>query len=73
MTAQNLPEATGNCYEQAATFAIDNPDVGAVVVHGVPLLRCEPRVRYGHAWVELPDGTCLGPVPPDKLLQAPLV
>ena len=48
-------EATGNCYEDAASLLVDpfnNDYADWTLVHGRPVLQRPPFIRYGHAWLE---------------------
>ena len=57
--AKRRPGRNGDCYEAAAKLLLKlPPEVGAVLVHGQPVLRRPPFARYGHAWVEV-GGACL--------------
>ena len=47
---------TGDCYIVAAHLVVEDFTGELVLVHGWPTLQCPPFERYGHAWVETPDG-----------------
>ncbi len=56
----DLP-ATGDCYQTAAGYMLDKAPKGAVMIHGRPTLRRPPWCEFGHAWIELADGTVYDP------------
>ena len=63
---QNDLTPTGNCYQAAGQFMMDNyytsrsDDSDHVkLVHGHPTLTREPYTKYGHAWIEIDDRLCL--------------
>ena len=51
-----MPEATGDCYEAAFNYLMENRGGGAVLVHAEVTGQGRIEgVRYGHAWVEVGD------------------
>jgi len=55
-------DALGNCYEDAGNALSFGLRSAWSLIHGRPQLRRPPWTRYGHAWLEAPDGeTCWDP------------
>lgn len=47
----------GNCYKAAATLLIDNRDLSFLLCHGDAIGTGPIKgIKFGHAWVETPDG-----------------
>lgn len=45
----------GSCYEAAALYALEHPELNMIVVHGIPIGQGEiAGERFGHAWCEYP-------------------
>lgn len=55
---------TGNCYEEAAMHISGFGQFsGWTLVHGRPTLQRPPFIKFGHAWLESPDGEiCWDPI-----------
>lgn len=49
----------GDCYEAALRFILGlggtAPPPESVLVHGRPTLQRPPFIKYGHAWIEVPQ------------------
>lgn len=60
----------GDCYEAAAKYVLDHPDM--TLVHGEPFLQRDPYERFGHAWVEI-DGLMAIDVANGKHVELPVL